>query len=395
MLNKEAPKIDIQSSPQFKQWISLFEQNKFPNFTSSYLKLNIYIFSTEDIKNFAKITSSNNFSIFIFFYNESFPFNNIINKINNASFYFVPTSYNKTDKEKMLKSITAEILSPWIVINPFSIESILDPTNQSSLNIHLNQLAKKIANSLETIFILEEEKSSFGLGQLLFLLLKKIYIPNLEFIKFNPENPNIPLLVNSKCFIQFQYNQFLKFYQKNPPLKNSIIHIYNASQNDFLKKNIICSSRIIFLPHFHEFQLGMEIMLDFLASFICKHNIILSQKALLAINKKSYSFTVYDLEILLQKISLANCNIITENLMMSFMEGGKKILNQNFPHYFSQVLISNAPKWKNGNIYNAGKTLLEKILINNALEICQNHKKNAAKILGINRNTLRVKKHNI
>lgn len=395
MLNKEAPTIDIESPPQFKQWIPLFEQNKRLPFTSSNLKLNIYIFSSEDIKNLTEIISKNLFSIFIFFYNESFPFHKIINKINNAAFYFVPTSSNKTDKEKILNSIAAEILSPWIVINPFSIESILDFTNQSSLYIHLNQLAKKIVNSSDPMFILEEEKSSFGLGQLLFMLLKKNYIPNLEFIKFNPENTNIPLLIDNKCFIQIQYNQFLKFYHKNPPPQNSIIHIYNASQDDFLKKKIICPSGIILLPRFQEFQHGLEIMLDFLSSFILTHNIILSQKALSAISKKIHSLTIYDLEILLQKINLANCNIITENLLMSFLEGGKKILNQNFSHYFSQVLISNAPKWKNGNIYDAGKALLEQILIKNALEICQNHKKNAAKILGINRNTLREKKHNI
>jgi DNA-binding protein Fis len=393
MITKESLKINLHSLPALNTWISLLESNKQIFISSDRLEIDIHLLSYEDIKNFAKFKHANPFSIFIIFYDENFQFNKIINYISCGAFYFIPASSNKNNKEKLIKSIAKEIYEPWFVINPFNIEFLLDSNNLTSLTLHLNQLAKKIAQSTDNTVLIEEEKSSLGLGYLLFFLLKKHFLPDLQFIKLNSD---FIFQNDTRYFIQSDQNQFIQLAKKSILPKNSIFHIYHASQNDFINKYQKCFSKNIniLLPPFHEFQNGIDTIFDFLTHLLLNKQILLSQKAYTALLKKSYLYKIINLENLLKKINNSKCQIITENLMTSFMEGGKKNLNQNFSHYFMQVLISNASKWKNGNIYDCGKALLEKILINNALEICQNHKKNAAKILGINRNTLREKKHN-
>ncbi len=395
MLTKESLQFNIYASPQLKQWLPLFEANKRQIVTSNKFKLNISLISLDDLKSFSKNKINNPFSIALIFYDDSLPLIKILSYIKNAAYFFIPNSANKLDKEKFLKSIIKEIFEPCILINPFDIESILDTSNQSPLILHLNQIAKKIYNSNDTICLLEEDKSSYGLGYLLFMILKKTYIPYLQFVQYSPSNSDFIFSPNSKYFIQFQGNYFLQFAKNNNLPKNSIIHIYNVSQKDFLEKYNICSTRNILLPQFQEFQNSLSTIIDFISHLTLDNQIMLTEKAFETINKKSYSLRIINLENLFKKINSSNSHLITENIIMTFMEGGKKNINHNFSHYFTQVLISNAPKWKSGNIYDSGKALLEKILIQNALEICHNHKKNAAKILGINRNSLREKKNYI
>lgn len=397
MLVKAPLKFHVKASPHLDIWTQYFKaQNNFhfAAFPSpanlDKLSINIWLLEPHLINKLPK--SLGLYNIFIFFYEKQLPFQKLIHLMSHGVLHLVPAIARKADIEKNIKALINEITENWIILCSDQKNTLAHLDNESALFLYLNQLAKRIAQSDEPVCLFDEDNAEHGLGFILFNILKYKYIPKLEFTTSLHSSPHLDAAssVTPKKFICCKSLDFSNFISIYPQAKSSIIYIKDVNSEDYRQYSEICKKTIL-LPKLSDFQNCIEIMLGFLSDYLLKKEIYLSKKAQYLLARNSYFFQISDIENLLNKISTSKLNILTENMLMLFLEGGKKNFQYNFSHYFSQVLTSNAIMWKRGTIYDAGKSFLEKSLIKNALDLCNRHKKNTAKILGINRNTLREK----
>ncbi|OGF62259.1 MAG: hypothetical protein A2Y62_14165 [Candidatus Fischerbacteria bacterium RBG_13_37_8] len=391
MLEKRSCMINIQASSTLEGWLPYFKTLEYASSITSEPIINLYLIDSLSSSKFPKSLKTHAYNIFLLFYDTRIPCQKIMKLLPHGILNFMSTSFCKADVEKKLKAFTSELTSTCLILTPDDQIPALDLNDQSPIIAYLHQIAKRITASNETFCILEQNNSAYGLGHFLYLILKKYYLHDITFSQSlysgseNKTSSEFP-----RKFVECQNSEFINFIKIYPLAKGAIIYIKNAQSEEYIENHELCK-KIILLPRLQEFINGTETFLDLLSHYFLKEKIVLTSKAFTSLKKKSYAFQISDIEHLLQKIVDSKHKIITENIITLFIEGGSKIPNQNFSYYFSQVLTSNAIKWKNGNIYDCGKSFLEKILIKNALEICNDHKKNAAKILGINRNTLREK----
>jgi len=392
MLSKVPLHFNVRASSHQEIWTQYFKNQSNFHITSfsspvnlDSQSVNIWLLEPHLISKLPKATGV--YNIFILFYEKQLPFQKLVNLLSHGILYLISSISRKADIEKTIKSFINEISENWIILHPEPEKSFKNNYCESAPFIYLHQLAKKIALADDTICFLDEDNAEFGFDLMLFTILKSNYLPALEFSTYLHSSPNLE--ASSRKFISCRSTDFLNFITIYPLSKNSFIYIKNVKPEDYHHHEI--SKKTILLPKLSDFQNCTEFMLTFLSDYLLQEEIFISKKAHNVLIRNSYFFHISDYENLLKKISGSKTHILTENTLMLFLEGGKKNLQNNFAHYFSQVLTSNAIMWKRGTIYDAGKSFLEKSLINNALNLCNKHKKNTAKILGINRNTLREK----
>jgi DNA-binding protein Fis len=395
MLNKESLSCCVRASSHLEIWTHYFKSHTcfhVNSFSSSVNhennSLNIWLLEPYSITKLPKSPGTRN--IFIVFMEKFMLFPKLLTLFSHGILYLVPSLAKKADIEKSLKQLIGEISEPWFIAHPDSEQTLQSNFNESAVYSHFNQLAKKIAQSDETVCILDEDNAEYGLGFILYEILRSQYLPNLESSTSLHSSPHYDSMTTPRRYVSCKSIDFLNFVAIYPVSKGSIIYINNANPKDYQQHHEFCKKTVL-LPKLSDFQNALDFVTAFFADHFIKEDIYLSKKAHALIVRNSSKFQVSDFENLFMKLSSSNIHILTEYMLMLFLEGGKKNIQYDFSHYFSEVLATNAIGWKTGTIYDSGKAFLEKSLIKNALELCNKHKKNTAKILGINRNTLREK----
>lgn len=385
MIFKENLKININKTPLVKNFPNLFKEYKNLLFFDNKKKEKIinfwFIDSLTSNKIFESI-SSDEFNVFLYFCQDEIISERLIKLFSYGTVYLLSLYWQKAEIEKKIKEIFNELSESFYFLQ--SSNYLIRNYEDSALFLYLERLSKKIINSEGAFFILDTDNPHYGLGFLLYLILKNKYLPQLEYSDVLESYPNSPAC---KKFIHCDSGNFLKYIQSYQPSDFYIYYVKNIKPEEYQKNSEVCK-RSILLPPLSEFKNCSEAIIDFLSSYLIKDTIILSNKAFSVLIKNIYNFNFSDFESLLRKISSSKIRILTENMLMIFLEGGEKKLINDLSFYLKQILHYNCINWKIGNVYDKTNSLLKQMLIRNALEICNGHKKNAAKILGINRNRL-------
>lgn len=386
MLYKKSLKINIRKSSlndNLADVLKEYEKDIISTKKTNGSVVNLWFINSHTPNGAFKKISPNSFNLIIYFCNNAIISPKLLKLFPYGTIHLLSEYWAKNDIEKRIKEIIDEISEISYYIQP-SNNSMSD-FQDSSLLIYINQIAKKIANSDNAIFILDKDNAEYGLGFLLFTIISNKYLPKLEY-SGTLEIPFQSILA-SKKFIACQSDKFLEFIETYQPMDSYIYYVKNINIEDYEKNSEICK-RAILMPELSEFRNSSEIVIDFLSNYLIKEPIIFTKKAFSTLIKNSYNFNFSDFEKLLKRIAQSNIRLITESMLMLFLEGCEKKLPNDFLFYFKQILHYNCIGWKSGNVYEKASSVLKQMLIKNALELCNGHKKNAAKILGINRNRL-------
>jgi len=386
MLHKKKLKINIRQTSlkdNFANILKEYEKDITSEKKTSSSSINLWFINSHTPDKLLKNISTNSFNLLVYFCDNVIISEKLLKLFPYGTVHLLSNYWAKNDIEKRIKEIIDELSDVSYYIEPSSIS--MNDFQDSSLVIYLNQIAKKIANSDSTILILDKDNAEYGLGFLLFNIIKSKYLPELEY----SDSLEIPFqsIISSKKFVACQSKKFLEFIETYQLPASYIYYIKNVNTADY-EKNSEASQKAILLPDLSEFRNSSEIVIDFLSNYLIKEPIIFTKKAFSTLIKNSYNFYFSDFENILKDIFQSNIRLITESILMLFLEGCEKKLPNDFAFYFKQILNYNCIEWKSGNVYEKASSVVKQMLIKNALELSNGHKKNAAKILGINRNRL-------